>query len=67
MAELSDGSALVFPGMRLGRPLSENTHAKLLKDLRIDAVTHGFRSSFGDHAADQARPPHTAMPSSDPL
>ena len=50
-AELSDGSGLVFPGMRPGRPLSENTHAKLLRELGFDAVTHGFRSSFRDWAA----------------
>ena len=43
-AKLNDGSGLVFPGMRPGRPLSENTHAKLLRELGFDAVTHGFRS-----------------------
>ena len=43
-AGLSDGSGLVFPGLRPGRPLSENTHAKLLRELGFDAVTHGFRS-----------------------
>ena len=32
-AELSDSSSLVFPGTRPGRPLSENTHAKLLREL----------------------------------
>ena len=42
--ELSDRSALVFPGMRPGRPLSENTHARLLRELGFDEVTHGFRS-----------------------
>ena len=44
-ADLNDGSGLVFPGMRPGRPLSENTHAKLLRELGFDAVTHGFRSN----------------------
>ncbi len=43
-ADLSDGSGRVFPGTRPGRPLSENTHAKLLRELGFDAVTHGFRS-----------------------
>ena len=51
-AELSDGSGLVFPGTRPGRPLSENTHAKLLRELGFDAVTDGFRSSFRDYAAE---------------
>ena len=57
-SELSDGSRLVFPGACPGRPLSENTHAKLLRDLGFDAVTHGFRSSFRDYAAEQTHTPH---------
>ncbi len=58
---LSDGSRLVFPGARPGRPLSENTHAKLLRELGFDAVTHGFRSSFRDYAAEQTHTPHAVM------
>ena len=60
-AELSDGTELVFPGVRPGRPLSENTHAKLLRELGFDAVTHGFRSSFRDYAAEQTHTPHAVM------
>ena len=60
-AELSEGSGLVFPGSRRGRPLSENTHAKLLRELGFDAVTHGFRSSFRDWAAEQTHTPHAVM------
>ena len=60
-ADLSDGSGLVFPGMRPGRPLSENTHAKLLRELGFDAVTHGFRSSFRDYAAERTHTPHAVM------
>ena len=41
--------------------LSENTHAKLLRELGFDAVTHGFRSSFRDYAAEQTHTPHTVM------
>ena len=59
--ELSDGSGLIFPGMRAGRPISENTHAKLLRELGFDAVTHGFRSSFRDYAAEQTHTPHAVM------
>ena len=59
--ELSDGSGLVFPGARAGRPISENTHAKLLRELGFDAVTHGFRSSFRDYAAEQTHTPHAVM------
>ena len=60
-ADLSDGSGLVFPGARRGRPLSENTHAKLLRELGFDAVTHGFRSSFRDWASEQTNTPHAVM------
>ena len=60
-AELSDGSGLVFPGMRRDRPLSENTHAKLLREPGFDAVTHGFRSSFRDYAAERTHTPHAVM------
>ena len=60
-ADLSDGSKLVFPGMRPGRPLSENTHAKMLRELGFAAVTHGFRSSFRDYAAERTHTPHAVM------
>ena len=59
--ELTDGSGLLFPGSRQGRPLSENTHAKLLRELGFDAVTHGFRSSFRDWASEQTHTPHAVM------
>ena len=52
---------LVFPDARPARPLSENTHAKLLRELGFHAVTHGFRSSFRDYAAEQTHTPHAAM------
>ena len=60
-AGLADGSGLVFPGVRPGRPLSENTHAKLLREFGFDAVTHGFRSSFRDYAAERTHTPHAVM------
>ena len=49
-AELSDGGGLVFLGTRPSRPPGQNTHAKLLRELGFDAVTHGFRLSFKDWA-----------------
>ena len=60
-AELSEDTDLVFPGTRRGRPLSENTHSKLLRELGFDAVTHGFRSSFRDWASEQTHTPHAVM------
>ena len=44
---ISDGTGLVFPSTT-GRPLSDATLGKLMRDRGIDAVPHGFRSSFRD-------------------
>ena len=60
-AGLSEGDELVFPGTRPGRPLSENTHSKLLRELGFATVTHGFRSSFRDWAAEQTNAPRAVM------
>ncbi len=49
--ELVDGSGLVFPSPR-GKTLSDMTLSKLVKELGIQAVPHGFRSSFRDWAAE---------------
>ena len=59
--DLLDGSGLVFPGARRGRLLSENTHAKLLRELGFDAVTHGFRPSFHDWASERTHTPRAVM------
>ncbi len=40
------GSGLVFPASRSGKPLSNVTHLALLRRLGIHCVPHGFRSSF---------------------
>ena len=41
------GAGLVFPMVR-GLPMSDSTLSKLLRELKIGAVPHGFRSSFHD-------------------
>ena len=48
---LTDGSGPVFPAAR-GGPLSELAISKMVRDLGIGAVPHGFRSSFRDWAAE---------------
>ena len=48
---LSDGAGLVFPSVT-GRQLTDNTLSKLLRENNIDAVPHGFRSSFRDWCGD---------------
>ncbi len=42
---LADGSGLVFPSPT-GRSLSPSTLSKLVRELGIAAVPHGFRTSF---------------------
>ena len=57
---LHDGSDLVFPSsMRPGRPLSDMTLTKILRDtgLAERATVHGFRSSFRTWALEQTDTP----------
>lgn len=45
--------ALVFPGAKLGRPLSQMAMLMLLRRMdRADLTTHGFRSTFRDWCAE---------------
>ena len=53
--ELSDASDLLFPSVT-GRVMSNATIGKLLRERGIDAVPHGFRSSFRDWAGDTGKP-----------
>ena len=57
---LADGSGLLFPSAT-GKPLSNMTLSKLLKDLDIPAVPHGFRSSFRDWAQECTNAPRAVM------
>ena len=58
--QYADDSGLVFPSAR-GKPMSDMTLSKLLKGLGIDAVPHGFRSSFRDWASERTNTPHAVM------
>ena len=49
--ELGDGSGLIFPSQR-ARAIHGGTVSRLVRELGIDAVPHGFRSSFRDWAAE---------------
>ena len=56
---LEDGRGLVFPSpVRLGRPLSDATLTKVLRDtgLADRATVHGFRSTFRDWCAETGKP-----------
>ena len=49
--EAHGNEGLIFPSLR-GKALSDNTLSKLLRENGVDAVPHGFRSSFRDWAAE---------------
>ena len=54
------GCKLVFPSLT-GRTLSDSTISKLVRENNIQAVPHGFRSSFRDWAAEETSTPHAVM------
>lgn len=54
---LSDTTGLVFPGTKPGKPLSDMTLSKLVKELGFDADVHGFRTSFRTWAQERTNFP----------
>lgn len=44
---------LVFPGTRHAKPMSDMTLTKICRDAGVDAVPHGFRSSFRDWVSEE--------------
>ena len=48
-----EGSNLVFPGTVRGKPLSDMTLTKVLRDMGQDWTAHGFRSSFRDWVSEE--------------
>lgn len=56
-----DSDNLVFPGTKEGKPLSDMTLSKLVKELGIEAVPHGFRSSFRDWAGETTAHPREVI------
>ena len=51
------GTDLVFPGLKRGKPLSDMTLLKILRDMKLDATVHGFRSAFRDWCAEETSIP----------
>ena len=50
---LSDGSGLIFPSAsRRGKKLADRSLSKLIRELGLQCVVHGFMSSFRDWCAD---------------
>lgn len=54
-------SDLIFPGTKKDKPLSDMTLSKLMLELKIEAVPHGFRSSFRDWAGEQTAHPREVI------
>jgi len=53
-AELrTEATELVFYGSKRGKPLSDMTLLKVLRDLKEPYTVHGFRSAFRDWVAEQ--------------
>lgn len=50
-------SSLIFQGMRTGRPMSDMTMSKLVKELGFPVDIHGFRTSFRTWVQEQTNTP----------
>jgi len=50
-------SGYIFPAAYKGKPLSDSTLSKLIRENKIDCVPHGFRSSFRIWSAEQTNIP----------
>ena len=53
-----EGAELIFPGRLAGKPLSDMAMNKVMRDMGVDAVPHGFRATFSSWCASS-----TAYPS----
>lgn len=49
----TDPDAFVFPGRREGLPLSVMSYEMLLRRMKVQVTTHGFRSSFRDWCGEE--------------
>jgi len=54
---LSDGSDLIFPGAKFGKPLSDATIRKLIRENGYAVDVHGFRASFKTWATEATNTP----------
>lgn len=54
------GSELVFPGAK-GGAMSDMTLTAVMRRMKVDAVPHGFRSTFRDWAGDQTHHPRDVV------
>jgi integrase len=52
IATMPRHSEFVFPGEKLGKPLSARTMQMMIARMKIEVTAHGFRSTFRDWAAE---------------
>jgi integrase len=59
----SDGNdvELVFPGRDVAKPLSDMSLTAIMRRMKLDAVPHGFRSTFRDWAAEKTNYPNEVV------
>jgi integrase len=57
-AKVLGDDGLIFPGMRSGRPMSDMTMSKLVKELGYPVDVHGFRTSFRTWVQEQTNTAH---------
>ena len=57
-AKAMGDDGLIFPGMRSGRPMSDMTMSKLVKELGYSVDIHGFRTSFRTWVQEQTNTAH---------
>ncbi len=60
MAAIGGQSGAMFPGQRMGRPMSHGAMLVALRAIRDDVSVHGFRSCFRDWAAEATNFPSEA-------
>lgn len=53
-----EGEDLVFPGRKAHTPLSDMSLTAITRRMGLDAVPHGFRSTFRDWAAEATNHPN---------
>lgn len=58
MENRTSNRPLIFEGSRPGRPLSDMTLTKILRDMKLDVTVHGFRSCFRDWTAETTATSH---------
>jgi integrase len=46
-----EGTDLLFPGKKENAPISDMTMTKVMRDMDVDAVPHGFRATFSSWCA----------------